>query len=146
MIPKLEEDILSQLRVLLRLELVELRHIDQFIKSEQGAIDGEFPKQCSCCYQFFDTLKEWRIKTTWKEDKTNRQFELGTAREYRNCNCHSTLVVKLQESRSEGVYADRRRLLFNLCVKNAKLYYSFPTDILRDKIRILFTENAGEIK
>ncbi len=101
-------------------EIEILRQLTQFFIERDGANEAVwsrvFPKKCNNCETIYWNRNSYVMMTNELEAGGFVCNDLGI-QEYRNCKCGSTLLIRVLESRDKSIFGQKRRALFERCLK-----------------------------
>lgn len=136
----------SEFNQLLGDEMTELQKISAFAESVTKKLirhySHVFPKKCNNCGTIYETREQY-LEATVRLNKTTTVFDVIGLQEYRNCPCGSTLIVWTQDRRDNTEYGVARRKLFDECLEKMKKISKDSEDVLRAKLRKIFSSIAA---
>ena len=127
-------------------ELSELARINQFTESVRKKLKSHykevFPKKCKSCGAVYRNIEQY-LQATERLRKGDTIYDEAGLQEYRNCPCGSTLVLWTADRRDNSEYGQARRELFDSCMEKLKHISKEPEDVLRAKLRKIFSVLSG---
>ncbi len=87
---------------------------------DRKTFENVFPKTCTVCGKVYSTCDEFLSKTSSLDRGDLSQGPKNSVLAYRNCDCGSTLTIKLEDLRDYSPEGIKRREEFRKRLKQVK--------------------------